>query len=399
MKRRLSQFVFAVACAGVLTGADWLQFRGNNANGVSSESDVPTSMENIAWSVELTGRGLSGPIVIGDRVVLTSSSGFEQDRLHVRCFSTKTGKELWERQFWATGRTQCHTRISVASSQPASDGKRIFAFYSSNDLACLDLEGNLLWYRGLGYDFPNASNSLGMASSPVVVGKTVVVQVESDAEAFAIGIDVETGLARWRIERPRAANWTSPTVLRGKTRADDLVVLQSSKGLSAVNPMTGEEAWSYQGGASTIPSSVIFENIIYAVSNGITALKPLPDSTAPELVWRNSQLGPATASPIVYQNKLFTVNKAGVLSCADLDKGERQWQLRLDGPFSGTPVAAGGHLFFVSEKGTAQAVDVTGEQGKIVSKHKLDEMILCTPAFSGGALYVRSDKHLWKIAN
>ena len=399
MKRQLSQFAFAVACVGLLTGADWLQFRGNNANGVSSESDVPASMENIAWSVELTGRGLSGPIVIGDRVVVTSSSGFEQDRLHVHCFHTQTGKELWERQFWATGRTQCHPKMCVASSQPASDGNRIFAFYSSNDLACLDLDGNLLWYRGLGYDFPNASNSLGMASSPIVVGKTIVVQVESDAEAFATGIDVETGLARWKIVRPRAANWTSPTVLRGKTRADDLVVLQSSKGLSAVNPMTGEEAWSYQGGASTIPSSVISENIIYAVSNGITALKPVPGSSAPEMLWRNGQLGPGMASPIVYQGKIYSVNSAGVLSCADLEEGKRQWQLRLEGPISGTPVAAGGHLFFFNEQGTAQAVDVTGKKGKIVSKHKLEETILCTPAFADGALYVRSDKHLWKIAN
>ena len=399
MKRRLSQFVIAVACVGLLTGADWLQFRGNNVNGVSSETDVPTSMENIAWSVELTGRGVSGPIVIGERVVLTSSSGFEQDRLHVHCFSTQTGNKLWERQFWATGRTQCHPKICVASSQPASDGKRIFAFYSSNDLACLDLEGNLLWYRGLGYDFPNASNSLGMASSPIVLGKTVIVQVESDAEAFATGIDVETGVARWRIVRPRAANWTSPTVLRGKTRADDMVVLQSSKGLSAVNPMTGKEVWSYQGGASTIPSSVISANIIYAVSNGITALKPLPDSTAPEMLWQNAKIGPGTASPLVYREKLYTIKKAGVLVCADVTDGKLQWQLRLEGPFSGTPVAAGGHLFFVSEKGTAQAVDVTGQKGKIVSKHKLDETILCSPAFADGALYVRSDKHLWKIAN
>jgi hypothetical protein len=32
-----------------------------------------------------------------------------------------------------------------------------------------------------------------------------------------------------------------------------------------------------------------------------------------------------------------------------------------------------------------------------VSSHEFGETILCTPAISGGALYVRSDKHLWKI--
>ena len=79
MNRLLSQLAFAVLCVGLFCGADWLQFRGNNVNGVSAETNVPTSMDNIAWSAELTGRGLSGPIVIGDRVVVTSSSGFEQD--------------------------------------------------------------------------------------------------------------------------------------------------------------------------------------------------------------------------------------------------------------------------------------------------------------------------------
>lgn len=398
MKRVITQSAVAVLCVGLFAGADWLQFRGNNIDGVSSENEVTTSVDTIAWSADLTGRGLSGPIVIGDQVVLTSSSGFEQDRLHVTSFSTKTGKKVWERQYWATGRTQCHNKMCVATPQPASDGERIFAFYSSNDLVCLDLDGNLLWFRGLGYDYPNASNSLGMSSSPVVVGKTVVVQVESDAEAFATGLDTETGLARWRIERPRAANWTSPTILRGFNGGDDLVLLQSSKGISAVNPMTGKEVWSYQGGASTIPSSVVFQNVVYAPSNGLTALKPIPDSSAPEMLWRNSQLGPGTGSPIVYRGKVFSVNKAGVLSCADLKEGKREWQVRLQGPFSATPVAAGGHLFFFNEKGDAFAVDITGDKGKVVSKHKLDETILCTPAISNGAIYVRSDKHLWKIA-
>ena len=53
-----------------------------------------------------------------------------------------------------------------------------FAFYSSNDLACMDLDGNLLWYRGLAYDRPKAGNDVGMSSSPVVANGIVVAQVE-----------------------------------------------------------------------------------------------------------------------------------------------------------------------------------------------------------------------------
>ena len=48
------------------------------------------------------------------------------------------------------------TFSAVAANTPCSDGKRVFAFYSSNDLAALDLDGNLLWYRGLASDYPEA---------------------------------------------------------------------------------------------------------------------------------------------------------------------------------------------------------------------------------------------------
>ena len=131
----------AAAClVTCLSGADWLQFRGSDNDGASSENSLPTNWnENIAWKVPLPGRASCGPIVIGDRLILTASSGVNQDRLHVLCFDTESGEQLWERQAWATGRTFCHPSMGVAAPTPASDGKRIYAFYSSNDLICLDL--------------------------------------------------------------------------------------------------------------------------------------------------------------------------------------------------------------------------------------------------------------------
>ncbi|MBT4864118.1 MAG: PQQ-binding-like beta-propeller repeat protein, partial [Planctomycetaceae bacterium] len=220
----------AIVAATMFTGADWLQFRSADTTGIAQGPTPPVSWsedENVAWKAELPGRGLSGAIVIGDRVIVTASSGFEQDRLHVLCFSDKTGEKLWERQFWATGRTQTHKKMCVATPTPASDGKHIFAFFSSNDLVCLDLAGDLMWYRALGRDFPNASNSLGMASSPILVDETLIVQVESDDDAFATGINIETGIARWKIDRPNKANWTSPALLKGGANdGGNLVLLQ-----------------------------------------------------------------------------------------------------------------------------------------------------------------------------
>lgn len=392
----------ALCSVPLLSGADWRQFRGNSLDGVAADARLPTEWkegDEIAWKVPLVGRGTSGPIVVGDRVIVTASSGYDQDRLHTLCIDTHSGETLWHRQFWATGRTTCHPKMSVATPTPASDGERIFAFYSSNDLACLDLDGNLQWYRGIGYDYPNASNSLGMASSPIAVGDTLIVQVESDAEAFATGIDVQTGVARWRIDRPRAANWTTPTILKGETSEEDLVLLQSSKGLSALDPLTGKEAWSYQDGASTIPSSVVAGSTIFVPSHGLTALRPVAASEAPEILWQENRLGPATPSPLVYNDRAYVVNSSGVLVSADVKNGEVQWRLRLKGPFSATPVAADGHLYFFNEDGLGQVVRTDVDQGELATSGELGETILATPAVASDALYVRSDNHLWKIAN
>src|SRR5580704_6012392 len=221
--------------AGNLSAADWLQFRGNNADGIAT-GDGPAKLDRTAWTAALPGRGNSGPIVVGDRIFVTASSGHNQDRLHVLAFEAADGKLAWDRQFWATGRTQCHPKMAVASSNLAGDGQRIVAFYSTNDLACLDRDGKLLWFRGLTYENPNASNSLGMASSPVIVNDTVIVQIETDDDSLALGIDIENGETRWKIDRPHRDNWTSPLVLRGSDRDQDVVVLQSSAGLNGIRP-------------------------------------------------------------------------------------------------------------------------------------------------------------------
>lgn len=284
--------------SNLITAGDWKQFRGNEANSVATGESLPTDLSGstIAWKTELPGRGLSGPIIVENRVFLSASSGYSHDRLHVLCIDSVGGQKLWEREFQASGRTWTHEKMSNATPTMAADGKRVFAFFSSNDLICLDLDGRLQWYRGLGSEYPNASNSLGMSSSPVVVGSTVVVQVESDAEAFACGVDTVSGETRWTIERPRAANWTSPTILPATATRPALVLLQSSKGLTAVDPETGAIAWQYEKGASTIPSATVLGEAIVIPSNGLTAIRP--GESGVEQLWNSGNLSPATASPV-----------------------------------------------------------------------------------------------------
>ncbi len=273
------------------------------------------------------------------------------------CFSAKDGTELWHRQFWATGRTACHPKTSVAAATPCSDGKRVFAVYSTNDAVCLDLDGNLQWYRALAIDAPNASNSLGMSSSPVVVDDTLVVMVECDAQSFTTGINVEDGVSRWSLDRPRKANWTSPGIMRGKDGAADHVLVQSSAGVVAVEPKSGKVAWNYTDGASTIPSLAVSQQVAYVPSHGITALRPTPTgSDVPEMVWREGGISPGTGSPVVYQDALYVLGGSGVLNRVSTTDGKKVLANPPQRPLQRQPRLRGRPLVLRQRRGLVQVV-------------------------------------------
>jgi outer membrane protein assembly factor BamB len=391
----------ALLSVAALAG-DWPQFRGPDSAGTAPDAQIPTKPK-IDWSASLPGRGLASPIVVGEKVFVTCSSGPKQERLHVICFSAADGAKVWERQLRATGRTMAHQKTSIAANTPCSDGKRVFALWSSNDVAAFDLDGNLLWVRGLTVDYPNASNSLGMASSPIVIGETLVTMIENDSESYTLGLDVKTGRNVWKLERPKAANWCSPVAWRADAGSAPIAVLQSSKGLIGVDPASGSKLWEYADGASTVSSSVVAAGVIYAPSNGITALAPKTNGEPPAQLWRSKQINPATISPLVLGDRIFSINGAGVVTVADLKTGDAGWKLRLTGPFSASPVGAGTHLLAVNEKGLVQIVDTTAPEGAVIGALQLPlnpeskELILSTPALSGNQVFVRTDSTLWRI--
>ncbi|MBT3635762.1 MAG: PQQ-binding-like beta-propeller repeat protein [Opitutae bacterium] len=388
-----------ILCLPLSLLANWLSFRGDSGNGII-DNDLSPSIgtdSKSAWKVELPGRGLSSPIVVGDRVYLTASSGPKQETLHVIAYDGKTGKTDWEKTFKATGRTVCHDKTCVAAPTMVSDGKVVVAQFSSNDVFCLDLEGNLKWLRGLTYDYPNAANGLGMSSSPVIANGVLVAQVENDAESFTAGLSLSNGTTLWKKDRPRGANWTSPTVL-GKGK-DQQVALQSMKGVAVIDPKTGKDQWIYEDGAATIPSSTVLGSTILVPSNGLTALQARGDGKSHTQLWRDNKLGPGTGSPSISGDKFYVINKANVLTCAEIKTGKIIWRMRLKGPVSSSPVSTKTHLFVFNEEGLGQVVQLGGEEGKTVRSIDLKETILCTPAVSKGALYVRSDSTLWKLSD
>jgi outer membrane protein assembly factor BamB len=394
----IASFALVVCVALQARAGDWTQFRGPGGTAVSDEKDLPVTwsdMEGLRWKADLPGRGLSNPVISGGKVFLTANSGFQNCRLHVLAFDAATGKKLWERQFAATGDTSCHPKTCMAANTPATDGKHVFALFGTGDLAALDYDGNLLWYRSLVSDYPTVTNQVGMAASPVVYKDTLLLPLENVGESFAAGLDTRTGRNRWKVERRRDINWVTPLVRTDGNRAE--VLFQTNKELTSYDVETGKTNWSFGGtgeALSEVSSPLSGGGLLFVPGKELTALKPAPGSATPGPVWRAKvQLG--FTSAVYHDDRLYGLTQTGV-TCLNAKTGEQLWKQRADGPFSASPVVADGKLYAVSEDGKTTVIKL-GDKPEVLAVNRVGETILATPAISGGAIFLRSDKHLYCV--
>jgi len=391
--------LLAVATANA---ADWREFRGGDGRGVAADETVRSrwsESEGIAWKADLSGRGASSPIVVGDLVVVTAAGGAKQDRLHVIALDAGTGRPRWQRTFWATGRTFCHPTSSVAAGTPASDGGRIVALYSSCDLFCLDLEGRLVWQRNLAVEHPRSGNDVGMGSSPRIIDGTVVVQIDCQGDAFVAGIDLATGEDRWTAPREKIASWSSPLAVRlpGQLAAEPArgVLLQNPNGLELRNSVDGKLAWSWKGECSGIPMTTEHAGRLLAPGDVMTAIDPGGGRSEPE--WTQAKLSCGIASPVAFGDAVVTINRAGVLVVGDASDGSIRGQLRLAGSFWASPIVVGTTVVAANKEGKTFLVSLDGKP-QIVAENELPGTFTATPAVADGSLYLRSETTLWKTA-
>ena len=384
---------------------DWWQFRGEGGVSVA-DAKLPTTFDdqtNVAWKTPMPGKGASSPIVIDGKVIVTCSSGQNQDQLYAVAVDEKTGKEVWTQKFWATGRCFVHSLSANAAPSPVTDGKHIYVFFSSNDLACLDLDGNLIWYRGLAVDFPKAGNDVGMASSPAVKDGVVVVQVECPGDSFAMGLDTETGQTIWTQERSNDGVWTSPLIVTAKN-SSPMVVLQSEKNFDMLDLKTGQPTFKAEGSVSTISSPAFANGKLFVPINGTTAYSLSSNGDLNE-EWNSPKLRPQSMSSVVYGDNIYALTRSGVLTSFSAIDGTEQQKIRVikGGSAWATPIVADGHMYFFAQAGQSYVVKLgvaTGEKPEIVHQHTFeDEVFLGSPAVANDAMFVRSDKFLWKIAN
>ena len=397
--RRIVGLALVLAGCGLLQAGDWTQFRGPGGSGISPEKDLPTlwsKSEGLRWSVDLPGRGLSNPVIAAGKVYVTACSGYRQRRLHVLCFEEKTGKKLWERQFTATGSTACHPVSNMAAPTPVTDGQAVYALFATGDLAALDAQGHLLWYRSLVGDYPEITNQVGMASSPVLAQGVLCIPMDNVGDAFLAGLDAATGRNLWKHQRKAQLNWVTPvTFPLGERTA---VLFQASDLAEALDIQSGKPIWSFASpGLSTIPSPTYAEGVLYLTSGrgSVLAVRPQVNGKSEEL-FKAENVFAGYPSPVVYQGKLYGLTDVAV-TCTDLKSGTELWKQRVEGKFSASPVIADGKLYAINEKGRGFVLDIRGDKPKILAKNDLDDKIQATPAVANGAIYLRSDNKLYCV--
>lgn len=385
---------------------EWRGFLGGCGN-VALGAKLPVKWsvetgENIAWTAELPGRGVSSPIVVAGRVIVTCSSGEPdgpEENLHVLAFGEASGERLWQRDFKATGRTKINEATAVAGSTPVTDGERVYCLFSSNDLVAVDLEGEILWELGLAKTHPQAGNDFGMASSPVMAGKRVIVQCDGSEAAFVAGVDPASGEIAWERERKAGGSWSTPLVIPWQFggKAVEAVMFQAAEGIEALDAATGELLWKEELPCETIPSPIVVDRRLYVAAKSLVALEREGAGEEWAVSWKGAGIKPSAATPVVHEGWAYGVGRGGLLSAAKVGSDEVSWKLRLGGTVWATPLLADGRLYCVNGDGAAFVVEL-GDEGRVSYETSFGEPILASPAVSGDAMFVRGHKHLWKIA-
>lgn len=242
---------------------DWPQFRGPNCSGVSKDgAPLPaefSSTINVKWSTPL-GDGIGSPIVVSERVFTTAMSG--TDQIALVALDAATGKQMWERT-WPIGDVdEIHGTNSHAFSTPAADSERVYMYFTTLGLVCVDAStGADVWQQPL--PTPYFVFKWGAGMSPVLCGDLVVFCQDDDLHPALYAFDRKTGELKWKDDRnDMAVNYSHPVVC--STEHGDEIVVAGTGLLIGYDPATGERLWHARTLLRNIKTTpVCHDGIIY----------------------------------------------------------------------------------------------------------------------------------------
>lgn len=390
---------------------NWPQWRGPSHNGISEEKEVPavwSATENVLWRVPLPGAAGATPIVWGDHVFLTSAK--ERD-LVLMCLRTD-GKVLWERTV-ATGDTDVRgDEGNSASPSPVTDGKHVWAYFSTGDLACFDFTGKELWKGNLQERYGKFNIAFGMTSTPILDGDRIYFQLFHTDYYLLLAIDKLTGKEVWKHERQSDAraecehSYASPTLYReGKTA---MLLAHGCDYVSAHSLDDGREIFrcgglnapgeKYNPTLRFVASPVGAEGLIVVPSAkngpilGLNPDKARGDITSTDLgrLWRRDKDTPDVPSPVIRDGLVYLCRENGVLLCLDAISGEEIYMQRaFSDRYRASPVYADGKIYLTARGGKVTVVKA-GRDFEVISVNDVGETISSSPAISNGRIFLRT---------
>jgi outer membrane protein assembly factor BamB len=391
--------------SGAITRADdWPQFRGPSGQGHSAETGLPiawSESQNVVWKTPVPGRGWSSPVVAGGRVWVTTSVDGKGASLRAMAFDVASGREAMNVEvFRLRSADLTNPKNSHASPTPVVDGDRLYVHFGAEGTAALTTSGEIVWTARFPYDSQH-----GNGGSPVLYGDLLIFSCDGSNDAFVVALDKRTGKVRWKTPRrqPWDQAYSTPLVIRVGDR--DQVVSVGAYRAAAYDPETGKEIWrvSYADGFSNVPRPVFGHGLVYIATGfqqpSLLAVRAdgAGDVTKTHIAWTLKRGAPLTPSPLLVGDELFVVNDGGIASCLDAKTGAAHWVQRLGGAFSASPVFADGRIYFLSEEG-ASTVLAPGREFRKLAASTLDGAILASMAVSERSIFIRTNTHLYRIA-
>ena len=418
----LASFVLVAVLVSGAADANWPHWRGPNENGLVDAGNPPVEWseeKNIRWKTPIPGEGHATPIVWGDRIFLQTTvetdkvgepGGRRPEKIwqyKVIALDRNTGEIVWEKLVHEEQPHEgTHRTASLASTSGITDGTNLYAFFGSQGLYCMDMDGNVKWDKDFGTYW--SRNSFGEGTSPSISGNTLVINWDHEEESFIVAMDKNTGSELWRKERDEVTSWTTPFVVEHNGRTQ--VIVPASAKTRSYDLKTGEVIWECAGlGTNVIPTPVYANGVVYVTSGhrspamqAISLDKAKGDITDTDaILWSILQDTPYVSSPLLYGDRIFFLkNRNAILSCYNAKTGEAHYgPVRLEGLRSvyASLVGVNDNVYISSLEGTTLVVKNSSEF-EVLATNVLSEEIASSPVVVGDALYLRGYYHLYCVA-
>jgi outer membrane protein assembly factor BamB len=403
----------------------WPQFRGPRGDSTAPEADPPvqwSETNHITWKVSVPGRGRSSPVVLGERIWMTTAieQGVRRTRIgsddmqtaeHVtlkaNCLNRADGRILWEILLFDVDKPDpVHWLNSWATPTPAVELGRLYCDFGTFGTAFLNAEtGEILWQRRVALD-----HQVGPGSSPVLYQNELILVRDGRDAQYVTALDKKTGETVWKTDRP-PINASSPNLKKSFCsplffeHAGRLqMIVPGPHWVVSYEPATGKEIWRARHGEGfSIGASAVFGHGLVFFSTGcfkaqLYAIRAdgQGDVTATHVAWKSLRQIPIMPSPILAGDELYWVSDDGMVSCADAKTGTIHWQERLGASHLATPIFATDRLYFFAQNGKTTVVKA-GKQFERLGENPLEGTVVATPAVVGQTIFFRTDTHLYRI--